>query len=118
MLSVCIYCGENKLRAFDACSSCSRSPDSHRDQIRSIIMTYSETEPYLNFLSLQELEATREKIIKGAPIEIKTEVFRNAEEAFSAVKVTEGPKLIQYFSGISVPVTVLILFAFLATIFI
>lgn len=118
MISICIYCGENKAIAFEACNACSRAPDSHRDQIRSIILSYSENEPYLNFLSLEELEEVREKIITGAPIELKAEVYRNAEEAFSAVKVTEGPKLIQYFSGISVPVTALILLAFLAAIFI
>lgn len=117
MISVCIYCGENKRKAFDACASCSRVPDSHRDQIRSIIMSHSDTEPYLNFLSLDELELIREKIISGLPINLDAEVFSRAEEAFSAVQTTEGPKLIQYFSRITVPVTALILLAFLAAIF-
>jgi hypothetical protein len=80
-------------------------------------VTYSDTEPYLNFLSLDELEVIREKIISGLPIELDAEVFSRAEEAFNAVQTTEGPKLIQYFSKITVPVTAMILLAFLATIF-
>ena len=57
MISVCIYCGNNKKKALEASPACARSPDSNKDMIHSIILSYSETEPYLNFMSLEELEA-------------------------------------------------------------
>ena len=118
MLSVCIYCGHDKTVALSECASCARSPGSHRDVIRSIVLSYSETEPYLNFLSLTEIEAYQQQIIEGSPVEIPPEVFKSAEEAYSAVSATKGPKLIQRFSDVSVPIICIILLAFLAAIFI
>lgn len=117
MLSVCIYCGNSKTVALGECTSCSKSPQSHRDVIRSIVLSYSETEPYLNFLSLAEIEAIQQKIIDGSAIDIHPDVFKSAEEAYSAVSATKGPKLIQRFSDVSVPIITFILLAFLAAIF-
>tara|TARA_R110002167_G_scaffold305989_5_gene510366 strand:+ start:390 stop:527 length:138 start_codon:yes stop_codon:yes gene_type:complete len=45
-------------------------------------------------LSLEEVEEMQHKIVEGAAIEISPEVFRRAEEAYSAVKLNDGPKLI------------------------
>jgi hypothetical protein len=55
MLSVCIYCGKNKSEALDECGECLRAPNSHNDVIYSIIMSYSEEEPYLNFIDIDEI---------------------------------------------------------------
>ena len=104
MLNVCIYCGHNKALALEECAVCKRSPSSHRDIIHSIIVCFSETEHYLNFLSLNEVEAIREKIQAGEPLKISTDVFKRAEEAYSAVELNSGPKAIQYFSNISLPI--------------
>jgi len=118
MISVCIYCGNNKNKALEACPACARSPDSHKDMIHSIILSYSETEPYLNFMSLEELEAMQQSILKGDAININREVFAVAEEAFSAVSSNNGPRAIQYFSRISVPIIIVIVLAMLAVMYI
>jgi hypothetical protein len=117
MLSVCIYCGQNKAMALKTCASCTRAPNSHRDVIHSIILCYSDTEPYLNFVSLEELEVFRDEIKTGLAIDIDAELFQRAEEAFSAVNTADGPKLIQPFAKISVPVITFILVAFVVAIF-
>jgi len=118
MINVCIYCGKNKPEALEACGSCLGSPSSHVDVIHSIILCFSETEPYLNFLSLEEIEEIRVKIIDGASIDIKSDVFNKAEEAYSAVKSNRGPKVMQYFANISLPITAVILLTILTIIFI
>lgn len=118
MINVCIYCGKNKLEALEACESCFGSPNSHRDVIHSIILCFSETEPYLNFLSLEEIEAIRKNIVEGFSIDIKSEIFNRAEEAYSAVRSNSGPKVMQYFANISFPITAVILITILAIIFI
>lgn len=114
MKNVCIYCGTDKMMALKECSSCLRTPSSHRDVIYSIILCFSESEPYLNFLSLDELDNLQQKIIAGDTIEISTEVFNRAEEAYSAVELNKGPKLIQHFSKISSPMIAIIILTMLA----
>ena len=118
MISVCIYCGNNKLKALEECPACARSPESHEDVIHSIILSYSETEPYLNFISLEELECMQQSILKGEPINISREVFAVAEEAYSAVSSNTGPRAIQYFSTISIPIILVIVLTMLAAIYI
>mgnify|MGYP000689224382 CR=1 FL=1 len=104
--------------ALEECASCFCSPNSHTDVIHSIILCFSDAEPYLNFLSIEEIEEIRKKIADGASINIKSEVFNRAEEAYSAVKLNRGPKVIQYFSTISFPIIAVVLLTILATIFI
>lgn len=118
MISVCIYCGNNKLKALEACPVCARVPDAHEDVIHSILLSYSETEPYLNFISLEELESKQQSILKGEPISINREVFVVAEEAYSAVSSNSGPRAIQYFSTISIPIILVIVLTMLAAIYI
>lgn len=113
MISVCIYCGENKSKALEECPSCLRHPESHEEVIHSIILSFSETEPYLNFLSVEELEELQEKIREGASISIPRDVFAIADEAYSAVQSNSGPRAIQYFSSISFPVISIIVLAML-----
>jgi hypothetical protein len=118
MINVCIYCGKNKLEALEACESCFRSPNSHIDSIHSIVLCFSETEPYLNFLSLEEIEEIRDEIIDGASIDIKSEIFNRAEEAYRAVMSNSGPMVMQYFANISFPIISVVLITILAIIFI
>ena len=103
--------------ALEECASCFSSPNSHLDVIHSIILCFSETEPYLNFLSLDEVEGLRKKIIEGSSIDISTDVFTKAEEAYSAVKSNSDLKVMQYFSTISLPIMGIILLTILATFF-
>lgn len=118
MINVCIYCGTNKSMALEECASCCRSPSSHRDVIYSITLCFSESEPYLNFLSLEDIEEIQKKIEEGAAIEISSEVFNRAEEAYSAVQLNEGPKLIQSFSKISSPMIAIIILTIMAFLFV
>jgi len=101
--------------ALEECGSCACTPTSHRDVIHSIILCFSETEPYLNFLSIEDLENIRTKILEGSSIVIEPEVFKAAEEAFSAVKSNSGPKLIQSLASISAPILAVVLLLFLVT---
>lgn len=112
MISVCIYCGENKSKALDECEECLRTPDSHKDTIHSIVMCFSEEEPYLNFLTIDEIEAFRESIINGSVIEVKADDFRAAEEAYNAVGTLESPQALKYFKKISHPVMAVMLMLF------
>ncbi len=114
MFSVCIYCGENKPEALEACETCLKAPDSHSDVIHSIIMSYCEQETYLNFICADELEQFRQSVINGSPIKINPGTFREAEEAYSAVKSMRGPQALKHFSKISHPVMVVTLFVFIA----
>jgi hypothetical protein len=114
MLSVCIYCGKNKSEALDECGECLRAPNSHNDVIYSIIMSYSEEEPYLNFIDMDEIEILREAIIDGSPFKVEQEIFSEAEEAYSAVGSLESPQALKFFSKISQPVTMIILLLFIA----
>jgi hypothetical protein len=100
--------------ALEECASCGRSPSSHRDIIHSIILCFSETEPYLNFLSLEEIENIQSSIVNGVSIEISPDIFDRAEEAFAAVELNNGPKLIQRFSKISSPLIAIIILTMLA----
>lgn len=118
MINVCIYCGNNKTMALEECASCCRSPSSHREVIHSIILCFSETEPYLNFLSIEEIEEIQKRIVEGALIEISPDVFHRAEEAYSAVELNNGPKLIQRFSKISSPMIAIIILTMLAFLFV
>jgi len=118
MMCVCIYCAKNKAVALEECASCSRVPTSHIDKMHSIILCFSETEPYLNFLTLDDVERIRTTIIEGSSIVIEPQVFRTAEEAYSAVKSNGGPKFIQSLSGVSAPILVVVLVFFLVTMFI
>jgi len=117
MMSVCIYCGKNKSKALEECSECFCTPTSHTDVMHSIILCFNETEPYLNFLSIEDVEVIRTKIIEGSSIVIEPEVFKAAEEAYSAVKSNSGPKLIQRLASISAPILVVVLLSFLVTMF-
>ncbi|WP_249697041.1 hypothetical protein [Aestuariirhabdus haliotis] len=81
--------------------------------IHSIILSYSEDEPYLNFLSMDDIEAYRETILAGTPIHIDQTTFNAAEEAYSAVGSLESPQALQYFAKISHPVMLVLLFVFL-----
>ena len=114
MTSVCIYCGRNKSEALEECGGCLRIPNSHTDVIHSIIMSYSEEEPYLNFVSIDDIEVFRESIINGSPIKVEQGVFREAEEAYSAVGTMGSPQALKYFSKISHPVMVVTLLLFIA----
>ena len=118
MINVCIYCGKNKNMALEECPSCLSSPNSHVDVIHSIILCFSETEPYLNFLCLEEIEEIRNKIMDGSSINIRNDIFNKAEEAYNAVKSNNGPKAIQYFSNISLPIIAVIVLTMIATLFI
>mgnify|MGYP000016710289 CR=1 FL=1 len=114
MISVCIYCGRDKSEALDECEECLRIPNSHTDVIYSIIMSYSEEEPYLNFIDIDEIEVFRESIINGSPLEVEQETFREAEEAYSAVGSMGSPQVLKYFSKISQPVMMVVLLVFIA----
>ncbi|MFT6122280.1 MAG: hypothetical protein ACJAWS_000862 [Oleiphilaceae bacterium] len=81
-------------------------------------MCFSEAEPYLNFLSLEDIEEIRILIVDGASINIPPEVFNRAEEAYSAVRSNSGPQVMQYFANISLPITAIVLVTILAIIFI
>ncbi len=113
MISVCIFCGSNKSKALVECEECSRIPNSHADVIHSIIMSYSEEEPYLNFVSIDEIEVLRESIINGSPIKIEHATFSVAEEAYSAAGTQGSPQALKYFSKISHPVMVVMLLVFI-----
>ncbi len=114
MLSVCIYCGNNKTKALDECGECLKTPQSHTEVIHSIIMSYSEEEPYLNFISKDELEEYRKSIINGLPIKISPDTFQMAEEAFGAVGSLRSPQALKYFSRISDLVIVVVMLLILA----
>ena len=116
-MNVCIYCGKNKSMALEECASCFCTPTSHKDAIHSIILCFSETEPYLNFLSIEDIEVIRTKIIEGSSIVIEPKVFKAAEEAYSAVKSNSGPKLIQSLASISAPIFAVFLLLFIVTMF-
>ena len=99
MMSVCIYCGKDKLIALEECESCSRRPESHNDVIYSIILSFSETEPHLNFLTIDKIEEIRKDVLQGYPINVKDDVFMLAEEAYSAARIVDSPQLIKYFTN-------------------
>ena len=101
----------------EECASCFRTPSSHIDVIHSILLSFSETEPYLNFLSIEEIEKIRERIIEGSAINIELNVFKAAEEAYSAVKSKRGPKLIQSFAKIPLPIIAAVLIITFASMF-
>ncbi len=98
MKSFCIYCGNSKPEAHEICGACGATPVTHEDLIYSIILCHSEGEPYLNFLSLEEIEALREEIAKGNKMEVSPQVFNQAQEAFSAVKSMGSPPLLNKFA--------------------
>lgn len=114
MISVCIYCGSNKPEALEECEECLRAPNSHDDVIHSIIMSYSEEAPYLNFISIDEIAEFRESIINGLPMKVKQDTFRIAEEAYSAVGSMRSPQVLKYFRKISYPVMMVVLLLFIA----
>ncbi len=109
MKSFCIYCGNSKPEAHQICGSCAAIPETHEDLIYSIIMCYSADEPYLNFLSIEEIEALCEEIGEGNKIEVSPQVFTQAEEAYSAVRSMESPPLLNKFSRYSSPIQMVIL---------
>jgi len=85
--------------------------------MHSIILCFSEAEPYLNFLTIEELETQRTNIIGGSSIVIEPGVFKAAEEAYGAVKLNGGPKLMQGLANKSSPILVVVLVLFLVAIF-
>lgn len=109
MKSFCIYCGNSKPEAHEKCESCGAIPETHEDLIYSIIMCHSENEPYLNFLSIKEIEALREGIAKGEKMKVSPEVFTQAQEAYSAVRSLGSPPLLNKFSRYASPINVVIL---------
>lgn len=113
MLSVCIYCGSDKPEALEECGECARAPDSHPDVIHSIILSHSEDEPYLNFIGLDEIEGFRQSILSGSLLTIDPRIFKEAEEAYSAVGAMGSPQALKFFSRISHPVMVVTLFVFI-----
>jgi hypothetical protein len=76
-------------------------------------MCFSEDEPYLNFLSIDEIEEFRGSIINGSTIKIKQDTFREAEEAYSAAGTIGSPQALKYFAKISHPVMVMSLLLFI-----
>jgi len=109
MKSFCIYCGNSKPEALQICGSCFAIPEIHEDLIYSIIMCYSADDPHLNFLSIGEIEALCEEVGKGNKIEVSSQVFAQAEEAFSAVRSLGSPQLIDKFARNSSPIIMVIL---------
>lgn len=107
-------CGENKPMALEECASCLYTPATREDDIVSIILCYSETEPYLNFLCLDEIEEIRANIIRGEPITIGPEILNSAEEAYSAVKTDRGPSFIQNIANRSSSIFAILLLLMLA----
>lgn len=118
MISVCIYCGRNKSKALVECEECLRTPDLHTDVINSIIMCFSEEDPYLNFLSMDEIEELRNSIINGSAIKVQHETFRQAEEAYSAVGTLDSPQALKYFSKMSHPRVAVMFLLFIALVII
>jgi len=109
MKSFCIYCGNSKPEAHQICGSCGATPETHDDLIYSIIMCHSEDQPYLNFLSMKEIEELCEEIAKGNKIEVTSQVFAQASEAYSAVKSLGSPPLLNKFSKYASPIQMVIL---------
>jgi len=109
MKSFCIYCGNSKPEAHQICGSCGTTPETHEDLIYSIIMCFSENEPYLNFLSIKEIEALCEEIKKGNKIKVSPQVFAQAKEAYSAVRSLGAPPLLNKFSKYASPIQMVIL---------
>ncbi len=109
MKSFCIYCGNSKHQAHQICGACAATPESHEDLIYSIIMSYSEDEPYLNFLSIEEIEALCEEIGKGNKVKVSPQIFAQAAEAYSAVRSMESSPLLSKFSRNSSPIHIIIL---------
>ncbi len=109
MKSFCIYCGNSKAEAHQICGSCAATPVTHEDLIYSIIMSYSADEPYLNFLSIEEIEALCEEIGSGGKIEVSPQVFAQAKEAYSAVRSMGSPPLLSKFSRKASPMHMVIL---------
>lgn len=81
-------------------------------------MSYSEDEPYLNFISIDEIEGFRESIVSGSLISVEPRIFREAEDAYSAAGTLGSPQALKFFSKISHPVMVVTLFLFILFIFI
>ncbi|PCJ36749.1 MAG: hypothetical protein COA75_05690 [Cellvibrionales bacterium] len=71
-------------------------------------MCYSTDDPHLNFLSIGEIEALCEEIMKGNKMEVSPQVFEQAEEAYSAVRSLESPQLIHKLAKISSPIQMII----------
>ncbi len=109
MKSFCIYCGNSKPEAHQICGSCGATPETHEDLIYSIIMCHSAHEPYLNFLSIEEIEVLCEEIRKGNKIKVSLEVFAQAQEAYSAVMSLGSPPLLKKFARYASPIQMLIL---------
>ena len=109
MKSFCIYCGNSKPEAHEKCESCGAIPVTHEDLINSIIMCHSENEPYLNFLSMEEIEALREEIKKGEKIKVSPQVFAQAQEAYSAVGSLRSPPILNKFARYSSTLQIIIL---------
>ena len=103
MKSFCIYCPNPKPEAHEICDSCGATPESHEDLIYSIIMCHSADQPYLNFLSMKEIEALREKIANGEKVKVSPQVFNQAQEAFSAVKSLSSPPRLNKFARYASP---------------
>lgn len=108
MKCFCMYCGNDKPEAHEVCGSCGAIPETHEDLIYSIIMCYSANEPYLNFLSIEEIEALCEEIEKGHKVKVKPEVFAQAAEAYSAVRSLGSPPLLNKFARTASPLHVVI----------
>ena len=100
MISVCIYCGHNKSKALAECEACAKTPESHTDVISSVVLCFSEDDPHLNFLTLEEVEAFRESIVSGSVMNIAPQTFRQAEEAYEAVGSLDSPQALQFFAKI------------------
>ncbi|MEH6651753.1 MAG: hypothetical protein V7707_17170 [Motiliproteus sp.] len=90
-----------------------KTPYSHIDVINSIIMCFSEDDPYLNFLSMDEIEEFRESIIIGSAINVKQKTFREAEEAYNAVGSLDSPQALKFFAKISHPVMTVMFLLFI-----
>jgi len=72
-------------------------------------MCHSEDQPYLNFLSLEEIEALCEEISKGNKIKVSPQVFSQAKEAYSAVRSLGSPPILNKFSKYASPIQMVIL---------
>ena len=103
MISICVFCGEEKQHPGDVCSTCKNEPTKKSDEINSLILSF-DTSSNENYLSLEMIKSYSLQIKNGDKFCFDEDVIKRATEDFDLMNEVNTKSLVIFLLKFSWPI--------------
>lgn len=106
VVSICLYCGEDKILPLDDCPYCKHCPSKKEDCLKSMVLSFDENEGAINILPKEKFLEYSEQIKIGKPPVFSKKVLGDACDIFDDMNEVTGKKLVIYLIKFGWPILI------------